>query len=592
MKSFFKMFLACLAAIFTSVILLYVIAVVFVVAMMFSVIGNQPARTGIRPGSVLTISLTENISDKPMGYTIESMNGFSMDIRRSLSLYEILYAIDYAKRDNNIAGIYLNIPPDVSLGPATSEEIRNALADFSDYGKFVVSYSSSYSQGSYYISSVADQMYLYPEGDITWKGMASQTLFFKGTLDKLGVEPEIIRHGKYKSAVEPFTMKGLSPESEYQMSQLVGDIWGTVSSAVAQSREIDPALLDHYASTLSIYDAHSALEAGFVDSLVYHDQMTEILADCSGHSTPRYVSLADYVSHIAPGMNAGHKNTVAVVYLEGNIVDRGKEPGTVAPAEIAKALKHCRDNDNIKSVVLRINSPGGSALAADIIWREVEITRRQKPVVVSMGDYAASGGYYVAAPADVIVSNATTVTGSIGVFGMLFNAAPGLEEKLGITVDGVSTHASSDMPSVFRAMTPHEKERFQSSVDNIYNTFVSHVAQGRNLSVGQVDSVAQGRVWSGNQAMLETGLVDATGGLMYAIESAADKAGISSDYGVVEQTETHSRFTAILQRALEATRAKTPFGPQLDYYGREFSQYARMLKNPAVYAVTPVMIFL
>lgn len=547
MRSFFRTLLACFIAVMAAGFVGFIF-ITMLVSVMSAALGEsftgRTTRT-VGSGSVLRITLDESISDNPAEAPVSAsfLTG-SVHVNRQLSLLDAISAIEAAADDPRIEAVYLKINGYPSIGPASMGELREALDAFRLSGKPLISYADSYTQSAYYIGSVADRVYLNPAGDMEWRGMASRTLFFKGMLDKLGIRSEIVRHGRYKSAVEPFTEREMSPDSRLQTERLVGSVWGGIVAQIAASRSLDSAALQRYADSLSIDTPERAVELGLIDSLLYVDQMEEVIDSLIG---PDYdvVDLIDYAAlYSVPASAAGPR--VEVIYAEGDIVDgygrRDEVGGDRLSLELAEAL----DNDDIAAVVLRINSPGGSALASDVIARQTELLRGEKPVVVSMGDYAASGGYYIAAPADMICASPFTVTGSIGVFGLMFDIGDALESNLGITSSAVGSNLSADMGDMTRPLTDSERRYMQRAVDRTYDRFVGVVAKGRNLTVARVDSIAQGRVWSGTDAS-QIGLVDVRCGLKGAIALAAESAGVYDDFTVTTQRPSQSRINMFIE---------------------------------------------
>ncbi|MBQ4278778.1 MAG: signal peptide peptidase SppA [Rikenellaceae bacterium] len=581
MNSFFKTFFAALLAFVVGGILIGIFAVMTFagLAAMFS----APVAT-VGSNAVLKIDLAEQITDSPISSPLRSLDLRTMRVRPSYTLLEALTAIEAAADDDRIAGIYLNVAGG-SAGVATLQELRGAVSQFKESGKFVVGYSDFYTQGSYYFTSVADRVWLNPEGTILWQGLASNVMFYKGLLDKLGVRAEVVRHGSYKAAVEPFILDRMSPENREQTTTLLGSIWGSLLSEISASRGIDSALLQNYASDLALRSASAALEYGFVDSLLYNDQVDSLLVSLSGGTgrEPEVVTLGQYIAghRLLPSPSA---NQVAVVYADGQIIDGPSVEEYVGGQTVAAQLARARTDDRVKAVVLRVNSPGGSALASEVIWREVELIREQKPVVVSMGDVAASGGYYISCPADIILASPATITGSIGVFGLLFDAGDALRNKLGITVDVARTNPSADMGVPFRPLSAAERDYLQYQVESVYGTFIGHVAAGRNLSVARVDEIGGGRVWSGVSAR-EIGLVDGFGGLKTAILLAADRAGIADDFSIREVSEPADPLTEVL-RSLSQVRAAS-VESELGLAFREYSRLQRMLGERGAQAIMP-----
>ncbi len=545
--NFIKIFFATLLAIVASMVLLFIVIIGSVTGALLS----ATTTVSVNPESVLVVDLQDEIVDAPVSNPLSAIDFQRLTIKQNLTTLNVIRAIEHAAVDDNIKGIYLRPTSAVSAQLSIIEEIRAEIERFKESGKFVVAYSDIYSQGGYYLSSVADSVYLQKEGSLVWQGIASTTMFYKDMLDRLDIGVEVFRptECRYKSAVEPLMRSSMSNESREQTSLLISSLWGGVVSGVAQSRDITPVRLNNIASSLIGYLSNDALSAGLVDALIYEDEMESIFEELGVELNDkgraervllsRYIANQSFVDIVNPSANS-----VAVLYAEGVIVDGQGEVGEVGSENLARALRKVRADDSIKSVVLRVNSPGGSALAADVMWREVELLRQSKPVVVSMGSYAASGGYYISAPADVVVANRGTVTGSIGVYGVMLDIEQALSSKLGINTDVVGTNPSADFMRSSRAVTAAERDVMTRSVDRVYNAFISHVASGRNLSIFRVGELAQGRVYSGVQAK-ELGLVDVIGGLKSAILIAAERAGIVDDFRVEEVSLFSDSFTEI-----------------------------------------------
>jgi protease-4 len=431
-------------------------------------------------------------------------------------------------------------------GWGTIEEIRNALLDFKTSKKFIISYADYYTKGSYYLASVADSIYLSPQGEIAFLGMRSEVMFYKGTFDKLGVEAEVIRHGKFKSAVEPYIADHMSDENRQQLNTLLSAFWHHLLEGVSKQRHIQVQTLDRMADELTIRNAKSAVDNKLIDGLRYKDQILEQLTKLSGVASSKkleLVTLGQYNKTAKPKKD-DESSKLALIYASGEI-NMGQGDGESIGAEsLSKTIRAAREDSTIKVIVLRINSPGGSALASDIIWRELDLARKVKPLIVSMGSVAASGGYYIATPADSIVADPTTITGSIGVFGVLFNAQSFFKNKLGITTDVAQTNKHANLGTIFRPLTTEEKGFIQEEVENVYDVFVTRVAEGRKISKAKVDSIGQGRVW-GAQDALKLGLVNTIGGLDKAIEIAAKKAHLKT-YQIVELPNLESPFESLL----------------------------------------------
>lgn len=566
---FFRTFLAALLAV---VVGSFMMGFLWILALV-GIAGTMESTTAVQPESVLVINLDEYISDSPVTNPFNNIDFNTMSTVRHMSLYSALRAIDAAAGDSRIKGIYLRLNGQGSADITTLEELRETIAQFKESGKFVVAYNETYGQFGYYLASVADRVYLQPEGMILWNGITFNVAFYKGLLDKLDIEPEVFRPTacKYKSAVEPYILTKMSDANRRQMTELAESIWGSVTAAVSESRSIPVAKLNELADNLSAMFPEEALANGLVDGLVYEDQMNDVFAEygveAGRDGEYNMVTLGEYAMQVGADMSNVSADRVAIVYAEGQIVDGNGEYDAIYGNTMAERIKSVRLDDKVKAVVLRVNSPGGSALASDVIWRELELLKAEKPVIVSMGAYAASGGYYISAPADVIIADKMTLTGSIGVFGMYMNVGKALKDKLGITFDGVKTNTLSDFGNATRPMTAVERATIMRSVDNVYETFTGLVAKGRNLPVEKVLDIAGGRVWSGSEAV-ELGLADGNGGLKTAIAVAADKAALGENYRIVEVTEMPtglmSFFTAfnaqVRERALRSELGSALYG--------------------------------
>ncbi|MDE6070114.1 MAG: signal peptide peptidase SppA [Alistipes sp.] len=592
--NFFKTFLAGVLAFLVGSFLS-----VFFWILMLGMIAGMAASIGgggnvnVRPGSILKIDLSEQIVDAPATDPLANFNPRTLQSTKQLSLLDALRAIDAAKDDDRIEGIYLRLNGGSGVsGSAIIEELRAAIVDFKESGKFVVAYNETYSQGQYYLASAADSIYLQPQGGMDWMGLASNTLFYKGLFDKLDLKAEVFRPTacKYKSAVEPYILDKMSDANRLQMQQLVNSLWKTIACDVAASRDIPVATLNRIADNLSATLPEEALKQGLVDALIYEDQMDDVFAslgvETDSNDEYRYVSLGQYASQLPADMRFKAPQ-VAIVYADGGIVDGESSDGSVGGNTLAAKLAEVRDDDRVKAVVLRVNSPGGSALASDIIWREMELLKAEKPVIVSMGSYAASGGYYISCPADAIVADKMTLTGSIGVFGMFVDVHAALKNKLGITVDGVKSNASADM-GMMKPLTPAQRATIMRGVDKVYDTFTTNVAEGRNLPLDRVLEIAGGRVWTGDDA-LGIGLIDSYGGLTAAIAIAADKAEIADDYRVVEAVDQPTGLAAILA-SLNASVQAAFRRPDLDMLTAEYCRLREILGQQGMVMYSPYQV--
>ena len=552
---FFKIFLATLLAMVVGTVLSWVLCLVIFVGMAGSMEGTTQAV--ITPQTIVKIDLAENITEAPTKNPMAGFDFATMTMAKSTHLLKVLQSIEAAKGDARVKGIYLNFTGLGGITTGAMEEMRSALVDFKQSGKFVVAYNETYSQGGYYLASVADKIYLHPEGGFSWVGLAQSSLFMKGALDKLGLKAEAFRPTacKYKSAVEPYIRKNFSPENRAQSQMMVNDMWGVLVGSIAESRNLDAKKLMRLADKLEVSQPEDALKHGLVDALIYEDEMEAKFAEYGVEKGAdgkfNIISLGEYMT-LAPVMPKFGAPAVGIVYAEGQVFDGEGEDDNIYSANLVKVLKKAREDKDIKAVVFRVNSPGGSALASDVIWREVELLRKEKPVIVSMGSYAASGGYYISAGADAIVADKLTLTGSIGVFGMLLEGEDMLNKKLGLTTDVVKTGAAADfganvMGVGVRKITDLERKALLRSVDKVYDTFTTKVANGRNLPIEKVLELAQGRVWSGTRAV-ELGLADANGGLREAIAIAADKAGVVDNFRVTEVLEDLSPMAQMMQQ--------------------------------------------
>lgn len=548
MKGFFKTFLAVLLAMIALPLIFF-----WVVG---SMIGSMtPAPTVVEPGSVLVLNLDNNIADSPRIPTFSASSLSSMEIISTLSMLDVIEALEAAATDKNISALYINLTGvGVIEGTAHLEELRGLLAEFkATSGKPIIAYNETYTQGSYWLASVADKIYMNPQGGLDWRGLASQSLFFKGAIDKLGVDVQIVRHGTYKSAVEPYMLTEMSPANRRQTEAMIGSVWSALVEDVATSRNLSPKHLQHYAATLAVDSPESAIRLGFVDSLKYEDQVEAELAALCGTEELKSVSLGEYHATLMPTKVSANK--VAIIYADGEIIDGEGGEGIVGGATTADQIRRAREDKGVKAVVLRVNSPGGSALASEVMWRELKLLGEEKPIIVSMANYAASGGYYISSPADHIVAVRTTLTGSIGVFGLIVSGEEVLEKKLGVTVDVAKTAPHADMGTMFRPLTTSEMGFMQRSVEDVYTTFVGHVAEGREMSFEGVDAIGEGRVWCGTDAA-RIGLVDSFGGLKQALALAAEQAELGEDWRIVEILEEDDEMTAMVRSLLSAKSPK------------------------------------
>ncbi len=529
MKSFLKNVLSTIVGIVLSVVVV-VLLFIGIISIAVSSLDNE-GETKVKMGSILKISLDKEIVERASDNPLDYLSLANMEMNIPDELKTILDNIEKAKTDDRIKGIYLNVPF-LNAGLSQTEEIRNKLLDFKTSGKFIVSYAEYYSQKGYYLSSVADELYLNPEGMFELKGFSAQIMFYKGLLEKLDVEVQVIRHGKFKSAIEPFVLDKMSRSNREQISLLLSTISDNIMDSIASQRGLTLSKVEELANKLELTTAEKCLENHFVDALIYQDELEEKLKSKLGEETKlEFISLTKYKNAKVEKEGKISRDKIAIIYATGEINSGKGDLKSIGSVTTAKAIKQAREDKRVKAIVLRVNSPGGSALASDVIWRETVLAKAEKPLVISMGDLAASGGYYIACAADTIVANPTTITGSIGVFGLIPNMKHFYKNKLGITIDTVNTSKHADFGGMHRRLTSFERAKIQDHVEDIYATFISHVAEGRNMSTAAVDDIGQGRVWTGYDAK-RLGLVDVLGGLETAIDIAADLAELS-DYRLV-----------------------------------------------------------
>lgn len=545
MKDFLKYTLATITGIIIASFLFFIIMLGVLSSLMAS--GNKPV--SIENNSILVLKAGVPIPDRDNGNLIAGFDILNMDITPTPGLNLILKNIKKAAKDDKIKGILIENGLQ-NAGWATTEEIRNALQEFRKTGKFVISYSDYVlTQECYYLSTVADKIYINPGSSVDFKGLSSDVMFYKDALDKLGVEVQVVRHGKFKGAVEPFMLDKLSDENKAQINDYAGSIWNHVIKNISESRGISEENLNKTADELKGYLSSSALESHLVDGLIFRDVLIDTLKSLSGidkNKDLNLVSMSKYSNVPGNRKSESVKTKISVIYAEGNIVMGKGNESNIGGNRYADVIRKERKDSSVKAIVLRVNSPGGNAIASDIIWRELQQAAQVKPVVVSMGNYAASGGYYISCPATKIYADPTTISGSIGVFGLIPNAEKLLEQKLGLKTEVVNTNQNSDFPSVFRPMSPYEKEVMQMSIEQVYNGFIGKVASGRNMGVENVDSIGQGRVWSGSKA-IGIGLADEAGGLEDAIRGAAELAGIDN-YAVKELPQLEDPYMRLLSQ--------------------------------------------
>lgn len=582
MKQFFKFTFASMLGFLLAGFLLILITVGIIVS---AVSSGKNETVFVPDKTILLLTLDQPVNDRSSDNPFAHINFTRPDVSTQLGLNDIIGCLQKAKSDKNVKGIYLELT-DIPSGQATIEEIRNALIDFRKSGKFIVSYAEVFTQKSYYLASVSDKIYLNPAGEMEFKGMVAQVMFFKGLLDKIDVEAQVIRHGKFKSAIEPFTLDKMSEPNKVQTLTFISGMWNHLLDGISASRKVSVDDLNAIASGYKIQSPEDAVNLKMVDKLMYKDEVLDELKNRVGAKSIKDLKLMKLGKYAkAPEADKKSSNDkIAVIYASGDIVSGEGNEESVGSERISKAIRKARLDDNVKAIVLRVNSPGGSALASDIIWREMLLAKKAKPVVVSMGNVAASGGYYIACAADKIFAYPNTITGSIGVFGIIPNLKGMFNKNLGITFDEVKTNPYADYIPVTRPMSDAEKMIITHNIESIYGTFTKHVSEGRKMTVAQIDSIGQGRVWSGVDAK-RIGLVDEFGGLTDAIKEAAKMAKLK-DFSTLELPEQKDTFEQLMETFMgdnTSVYMKKELGAAYPY----FSYLSRMSRMQGVQALMP-----
>lgn len=566
MKEFFKYLLASILGVFISFFIIAVAVFIFLGLIIASFQSTDVKEASAN--SVMEITLDYQIPERTEYTPFSNFSVIPVGIRERVGLDDIISSIRKAKNDSNIRGIYLDLNNFVAGGISVVEAIRTELNNFKESGKFIIAYGNSISQSAYFLASVADKVFVSPEGDLDFRGLNLELTFLKNTLDKLDIEAQIFRHGTYKGAIEPLQNEKMSEPNREQLTSLLNSAYDHMIGEIALSRNLSPSSVDSIADFALVNTPEDALRFQLVDSVLYYDQVIEILKKHSGIKREKNLNRITLQSYTQVKSSSGPSSQrIAVIYAIGDITRADGDQNTIGIKNISNAIKRAREDDKVKAVVMRVNSPGGDALTSDLIWREVEITREKKPFVVSMGNVAASGGYYISCAADKIFAEPATITGSIGVFGVYPNLQKFFKDKLGITFDGVRTGKYSDMGTVTRPLSPEEKNMVQQQIERIYKTFVTKVSKGRELTFEQVDSVGQGRVWTGLQAK-ELKLVDEIGGLDDAINEAAKMAKLNN-YRIVEYPGIKTIFETVFDDFLQDsqnTYLKWKLGESYRYY--------------------------
>ena len=581
MKQFFKMMFASTLGFFVGLMLAGVIAIVFMIGMVAGLSSNsQAVYTPKAENSVFKIAFEGDIRESAEENPFTNLlTGRESD----LSLRDLLKSIRHAKEQESIKGIYLDMGV-FSGGTASLDAVRRALMDFKESGKFIVAYADSYTQGGYYLASVADKIYLNPQGILGLAGLSSQTMFYKGLLQKIGVEMMVFKVGTYKGAVEPFIADKLSDANREQITSYQNSIWGNITKGIAKSRNITVEDVNRFANEGAFFASpEKAVEYKLIDELKYRSEVEKYLIEQSGQTGDKLKTVGLSNMKNVKKTDRKYRNKIAIVYAEGEIMQQiisspysGNYP--CISEKINDDLKKLADNEDVKAVVLRINSPGGSAYTSEQIWKQVYELKKKKPVVVSMGSVAASGGYYIASGASKIIAEPNTLTGSIGIFGMFPNTA-GLFNKLALTTDIVKTNRYADFGDPARPMTDDEKALIQGYIERGYDTFLTRCAEGRGVSKADIDSIGQGRVWTGEQA-LKIGLVDELGGIERAVELAGELAEIYN-YNIMEVSTDHDFLKELLEKQIEVVKQSVV----KDMLGDEYEHFRTLRKVKATYGI-------
>jgi protease-4 len=551
MKEFFKYVFATVVGIVISSVVLGILFFIVIIGMISSL--DNDKETVVKNNSVLYLNLDQAITERTPEKSLGSLLGAGTD--RAVGFNDVIMALKKAQSDDKIQAVYINVSAP-NAGMATMLEVRNAIIDFKKSKKPVIAYSEIYSQGAYYLASAANKVYLNPQGSLEFKGFNAELMFFKGALEKLGIEAQVIRVGNYKSAVEPFINTKMSDYNRQQVTAYVNALYNTFLNGISETRKIHRDSLYQIADQLKIQLAEDALAYKMVDGLKYKDEILDELRNITGKDKKddiNTVSINDYIKDLPVQGEASSKNKIAVIYANGDIVGGEGSDEQIGSERISRAIRKARLDEDVKAIVLRVNSGGGSALASDVIWREMVLSKKVKPIIASFGDVAASGGYYIGCGADSIFVQPNTITGSIGVFGIIPNFQNLLNNKLGLTFDGVKTGQYADIMSTNRPLTPAERMIIQKDVNHIYQTFISKVAEGRKKTKAQVDSIGGGHVWIGTDAV-KIGLADRLGSFGDAVKSAAKKAKLS-DYKVVEYPEKIDPLKELLNTAKDNVSA-------------------------------------
>ena len=549
-----KNFLSSLLA--TLVGLLIMTLVVFLIFMGIIAASTSKEVVEVNENSLLVAKFNKQIIDRADKNPLSKLMSGSFAFNDVMGLDQILKDLEKAKADDNIKGIFLRLS-NVPSGSATLGEVRDALLDFKTSGKFIYAYADIFTQKSYYLATVADSIFMTPEGMFMFTGLSAEATFYKNALDKIGIEMQVVKHGSYKSAAESYTREDLSDENREQIEGYVGSIWNKMVSDISESRGIPVEKLNQYADELVSIENDKLVETGMIDGLIYYDEMLSLMKKKLGveeKSDMEAIGFSSYGDVPSKEKKEVGRDKIAVIYAMGMVVDGSAGEGYIGSERIAKAIRKARRDNSVKAIVFRVNSGGGSVVASDVIYREALLAAKEKPFVASMGDVAASGGYYIVAPADTILASPSTITGSLGVIFSIPNMKELMNDKLGVTTDVVKTNKHADIYSVFDPLDPQERLFIQKSVDDAYENFISLVAEGRNKSYDEIDAIAGGRVWGATDA-LELGLIDMFGGMKKSIEVAAEMAGLEN-YRIQSLPKLDDPLTALMKELTGGARMK------------------------------------
>lgn len=582
-----KNFLSSLLATITGLVIMTVLVFLIFMGIIASSTSKDPVE--VKENSLLVAKFNAQIMDRANEDPFALLFSGNFMYDEIMGLNQILKDLEKAKTDDNIEGIFMRLGA-VSAGIATLGEIREAMLDFKESGKFIYAYSDAYTQKSYYLASVADSVFMTPEGMFLFNGMSAEVMFYKDALEKVGVEMQVIRHGTYKGAVEPFLRNDLSPENREQIESYVGALWGKIVEDISESRGMSVEKLNQIADDLTTIDSDQLVETGMIDGLIYYDEMLSLMKVKLGveeEDDLEAISLKSYKDAPVKEKKEYSKDKIAVIYAMGSVVDGNAGEGYISSERISKAIRKARRDKSVKAIVFRINSGGGSGSASDVIHREVMLAAKEKPVVASMGDVAASGGYYIAAPADTILAGPGTITGSIGVFGLFPNVQKLMNDKIGITTDVVKTNENSNILTAMDPLDPDERVIVQKMIDDFYVNFVNLVAEGRGKTYDEIDAIAGGRVWAGVNA-LELGLIDMYGGLEKSIEVAAEMAGLE-DYRIQSLPRLEDPMAAIMKQLTGGSMVRTDriLQRELGFSYRHYRKIQDIQRMHGIQAIMP-----